>query len=368
MAEEQENGGEEELDIDALLDDVADSAPEEEAAEEAVDIDDMLDEVSDEVDADTAPAEEAVEEPVEDAVMEEPAVEEAPEEPVETEAPVEEDMDAVLDNIADPAAAAPASAPAPAAADAGSADMGGLLGQLTAVAARIEQATEKGEFITQQLEERHSAAERFVKGVKEVSKEMKEERPSLTNVEKSGKLGMILGGVTLLLSGAVLGLVVTEDKVTLPGQVEAVGAAVDGISENVNLIAGRIFEQQEQMDEAISSMKGFEEALAKIPEPAPPPAPAAEEASSEAPSEAEPATVAVDFTAVEEKLDATQQQILVLHELLKGREGHYPGLKRQLEQVIQGQGQLQQGQVKLFQVQQEMKEEKAKKQSIYKFP
>ena len=246
--------------------------------------------------------------------------------------------------------------------------MGGLLGQLTAVAARIEQATEKGEFITQQLEERHSAAERFVKGVKEVSKEMKEERPSLTNVEKSGKLGMILGGVTLLLSGAVLGLVVTEDKVTLPGQVEAVGAAVDGISENVNLIAGRIFEQQEQMDEAISSMKGFEEALAKIPEPAPPPAPAAEEASSEAPSEAEPATVAVDFTAVEEKLDATQQQILVLHELLKGREGHYPGLKRQLEQVIQGQGQLQQGQVKLFQVQQEMKEEKAKKQSIYKFP
>ncbi len=250
------------------------------------------------------------------------------------------------------------------------AQLEGLIQRLGTVADRAEQATAKAEEISGQLEERHSAAEKFVKQVKEASKELTEERPSLAKVEKSTSLGMIVGGVTLLLSGAVLGLIVTEDKVTLPEKVETVSASVDGVGENVNLIAGRIFEQQQMMDEALSSMNAFRDALDKIPEPAPFPEENiyAEGEMMEGETPTEMAGVAVDFSAVEGKLDETQQQILALHEQLKNSEERYPELKRHLESLVDGQQALRQEQNKMLLIQQSMTAEKERKQSIYKFP
>ncbi len=369
MAEDQENEveSEEELDIDALLDDVADGGPAE--GEEAVgDIDAMLDEV-DEAEAAPAP-----EEPMEEAfeemggddldVMMDQVAEETPEEaPTEPEPAVEP-----------PAAASPAPAPAPAAAPAAvpaasSAELDGVVSRLAAIVDRAEAAIEKSEQISQQLEERHSAAERFVKGVKAVSQEMKEERPSLAKVEKSSNLGMILGGAAAALAAAVLGLTFMEDKEALPMQVETVSASVDGVSENVNLIAGRIFEQQQQMDEAMSSFASLKEALEKLPQqPAAPVAPVMAEGSEDAGMGVEKPEVSVDFTVVEEKIDETQQKIIALQELLKGSEARLPEMKKHLEQLVAGQLQLKQEQDKLMQLQQMMMEAKQKGLSIYKFP
>jgi hypothetical protein len=360
MAEDQENGveAEEELDIDALLDDVADGSPTGEAGVDGdeLDSDGVLDDALDDLSAADAGA---VDDDI-DAIMDEVAMggdAAAAPSVAEPVAPVA---------AAEPPAAAPAPSAAPAVAPAVGGSMDLLLGRLTA-------AVEKSEFITQQLEERHSAAERFVKGVKEASKELKEDQASIGDVEKSSKLGMILTAVTLLLSGAILGLVVIEDRERVPTQVETVSASVDGVSENVNLIAGRIFEQQEQMDQAMSSFASLKEALEKIPQqPAPAPVAAPQMMAAEAeggePAAVEVANVAVDFTAVEEKIDETQQKILALHQQLKGSEARLPELKAQLEQLLAGQQQLRQEQQKLMQLQQMMLEAKVKGKSIYKFP
>ena len=384
MAEEQANGvepeAEEELDIDALLDDAADGGSEDDA-DDSVDIDSMLDEADDTAAdvAEEAPDLDEMDMATEE-VMDDPVADTA----VEAEAEEESDMDAMLDSIADPdvglpepeptpmaEVAEPPAAAAPAAVEAGggasSAELNALLAKLNGVADRVEQAVEKGEAITVQLEERHAAAERFVKGVKEVSKEMKEERPSLAKVEKSSSIGMIVGGVTLLLSGAVLGLIATEDKETMIYQVETVSASVDGVGENVNLIAGRIFEQQQQMDEALGTIDSLKEALNKIPEPSEP-APQPVVAEGEGAVAPEMAEVTVDFSAVEGKIDDTQQKIMALHQQLKSSEGRYPELKKYLEQLMAGQQQLKQEQVRLLQIQQVMNEEKERVQTIYKFP
>ncbi len=368
MAEDQENGveAEEELDIDSLLDDVAEGGPGGEEGED-VDIDAMIDgaaaDVAEELGVEEAPVEEpaAAEEDI-DAIMDEVAQGgEATEVPAEAPAPVAEPAAAE-------AAPAPAAVPAAASAPAAGGELDVLVGRLTA-------AVEKSEFITQQLEERHSAAERFVKGVKEASKELKEDQASIGDVEKSSKLGMMLGGVTLVLAGAILGLTVMEDKETLPNQMENVTASVDGVGENVNLIAGRIFEQQQQMDEAMSSFASLKEALEKMPQqPAEAPAaptpvaPVAAVGEEGTETVAEAPEVTVDFTVVEEKIDETQQKIVALHEQLKGSEARLPELKAHLEQLMAGQQQLRQEQDRLMQLQQMMLEAKERGKTIYKFP
>lgn len=364
MAEDQENGveaeTEEELDIDALLDDVAEGGGDDSgAADDAVDVDSVLDDAVEETPVEE-PEETAAEDDI-DAIMDDVAS--------EPEAPAEEVAD---DMVAEPAApAAPIEAPTPAAAPTAG---GASSVELDGVVARLTAAVEKSEFITQQLEERHSAAERFVKGVKEASKELKEDQASIGDVEKNSKLGMVLGGVTLLLSGAVLGLVVTEDKETLPEQVETVSASVDGVGENVNLIAGRIFEQQQQMDEAMASFASLKEALERMEsQPAPasvaaPVAPIIAEGGEVVGDASAVPEVAVDFSVVEEKIDETQQKIVALHEQLKSSEARLPELKSYLEQLAAGQQQLRQEQDKLMQLQQMMLEAKERGQTIYKFP
>ncbi len=371
MAEDQENGveaeAEEELDIDALLDDVAEGGeggPEDVEDEAAVDVDSVLDDAVE--DAPAEGADEIVAEDDIDAIMDDVAS--------EPETPAEEEVIDEITEVADEPAAptAPAESPAPAAAPSTG---GASSAELDGVVARLNAAVEKSEFITQQLEERHSAAERFVKGVKEASKELKADQASIGDVEKNSKLGMILGGVTLLLSGAVLGLVVTEDKETMLSQVETVSASVDGVGENVNLIAGRIFEQQQQMDEAMASFASLKEALEKLEsQPAPAPAPATQDpvmvegGDGVEGGEAAMPEVAVDFTVVEEKIDETQQKILALHEQIKSSEAHLPELKAYLEQLSVGQQQLRQEQERLMQLQQMMLEAKERGKTIYKFP
>ena len=237
------------------------------------------------------------------------------------------------------------------------------MSQLTSVADRVEQAVEKGENITTELEERLTAGERMVKGIKEVSTAMKEERPSLAKVEKASSLGMIVGGVTLLLSGAVLGLIVMDDKELVPEQLDIVTESVDGISESVNVIAGQVLDQQQQMDEAMESMNSLQTAFSSMSKPA---EEEVEEMEGEAPKEV--AEVTIDFSAVEGKIDETQQKILALHEQLKSAQGRYPELKKHLQQLVVGQKQLKSEQSKLLQIQQAMSEQKERGKTIYKFP
>ncbi len=392
MADEENMEVEEELDIDSLMDEVAAGGPagEEGADDDAVDIDSMLDEVAgdeesmDEVAEDPLPADEMVDEAAADemvtdeddfdidALVDDNQQEDEAQEPD----PVEEELMAEPEPVPEPEPAptpAPEPAPAPAAPAAAPASidtsaMEALLAKLTTTADRVESAVSKAEEINAQLEERHTAAEKFVKGVKDASKEMKEERPSLAKVEKASSIGMIVAGVGVALTAAVLGLVVTEDKETLPEKVETVSASVDGVGENVNLIAGRIFEQQQMMDEAVASMTSLQDALNKIPEPAPEAeeSPMMEEDGEMA--EQEMAEVTVDFSIVEGKIDETQQKIMALHEQLKNSEGQYPELKRHLEELVMGQEQLKQEQFKLIAIQQSLAEEQERVQSIYKFP
>jgi len=205
----------------------------------------------------------------------------------------------------------------------------------------------------------------MVKGIRDVSKEMKEERPSLVKVEKSSSMTMIAGGVTLLLSAAVLGLIVTEDKEAATETLDGVFETVEGVHENVNLIAGRLLEQQQQMDEAMDMMDFLKTAAAK------PVVDSENEDEMETAAEEgeeEVKEIAVDFSVVEGKIDETQQKILALHEQLKSTEGRYPELKKHLEQLVVGQKQLKIEQVKLLRIQQQMSDKEKKGQTIYKFP
>ena len=372
MADEEnvEVEAEEELDIDSLLDDVAAGGSEEEETEE-LDVDALLDDVA----ADEPNEEEEldVDALLDDVAAEEPETATAAEESAEEDFDVDALMDDVaagevggFDNATEPEPApAPEPEPAPVAAAVPSAEFEQLLIKLTAVAERVESSVAKGESVNVELEERLVAGERMVKGIRDVSKEMKEERPSLVKVEKSSSMTMIAGGVTLLLSAAVLGLIVTEDKEAATETLDGVFETVEGVHENVNLIAGRLLEQQQQMDEAMDMMDFLKTAAAK------PVVDSENEDEMETAAEEgeeEVKEIAVDFSVVEGKIDETQQKILALHEQLKSTEGRYPELKKHLEQLVVGQKQLKIEQVKLLRIQQQMSDKEKKGQTIYKFP
>lgn len=369
MADDQENnpGVEEELDIDALLDEVAGGGgPAEAPADEEPAPEEGADEVA--AEEEPAPVEEEPEAPVEEAPEELPDA--AEEEVVESELTRETiEEEAVAEEVSEsPAAAAPVAESNNSEA---AASLEQAITQLNQVVQQVQQSAEKGESASSSLDEQVVAGQKVVKGLKQVSKQMEAERPSAEKAGKFSMLGMAVGAVTLLVSGAVLGLIVTEDKQRIPSQIEMVGASVDGLGEHINLIANRLFEQQQQMDaamEAINSLKS-----AGIPA-APAPA-VVEEYDDVAEEEIAPAVmevavapeVNVDLSGVEQQIGETQQKIAALHELMKQQEGQMPALQKLLEQLQTGQQKLRKEQEQLLLLQQEINEKKSKG-SYYKFP
>ncbi len=227
------------------------------------------------------------------------------------------------------------------------------LAQLAAVAARIERSREQEATLSRELQQQLSSGEKLVKGLGRISREMKGSGKS-AGKERSGVAGIVVGVVTLLLSGTLLGLMLTEDRETLPSRIEVVGGSVDALGEQVGLIADRIFEQQQQMDGAIDKLSSLGDTAVERGEQSVPAVTAAQE-------------ISVDLTAVESGMDDIRKQIMAVHELLRGSEAHLPELKKLLNRLVSGQKGLEREQKRVLKLQQEMNEKKMEGRS-YKFP
>jgi hypothetical protein len=253
-----------------------------------------------------------------------------------------------------------------------------VISKFASVIEQIEKSSGESSSIVADLSEYSSSHEKIVKGLKQFAKDIKEEGPALEKVGKSGNFAMIASTIGMFISGAVLALMMLEDKTIIPTKIDTVNASVDGIYEQLDLVSGRIFEQQSQMDAVVAAV---EELKSFTPPAAPYPPASAEvldqdlESDTVADSQfvmAPAPVVSVDLSVIEAGIAETQIKIAELQKIIEKSEANLSkqiqdDLKIKHKSLVEGHNALQLEQDKMLQLQQDEADKKVNGKQ-YKFP